>query len=288
MEDLNTLLKKVKRLELELNEKVNSYLMGNYTSTFKGRGLEFEEVRPFQQGDDPRSIDWNVTAREGYPHIKLYKEERGLIIYLAVDLSASMNFHKKRECLTNIGSLIAASAIENGDKVGLFLFTDKLELILPPKQNKEHLLRIIRELDAFVPTNKKSDLKTVLTKMAPFQKSSTVTFLISDFLMDDFSLALKTAATKGTLLAIQIEDPIEKELPQGVLLDLTDSETGESLLIDPSDPETKNYLKEYMQQHEERVKQIMDSSKIASIVLKTNEDPLKAFKRLLFLKKRGT
>jgi uncharacterized protein (DUF58 family) len=281
MEDLNALLKKVKRLELDLNKKVTSYLLGNYASTFKGRGLEFEEVRPFQQGDDPRSIDWNVTARAGYPHIKRFKEERGLTIYLAVDLSASQNFHKKRSAITQIGSLIGASAVQNRDKIGLFLFTDHLELILPPKQNKQHLLRIIRELNSFVPRSKKSNLEDVLKKMAPFQKSSTVTFLISDFLVEDFSSPLKTAAKKSSLLAVLIEDPLEVTLPKGMLLELTDAETGEELLVDPLDPVTIEALKTFRKEHEKGITHLMDSCKIPSIVLKTDEDPLFALKRLL-------
>ncbi len=235
------ILKKVKQIQIRSSRLVNDVLAGEYVSVFKGRGMEFEEVREYQAGDDIRTIDWNVTARLGHPYIKRFKEERELTIMFLVDLSYSGEFGSvkqlKNEIATEICALLALSAVRNNDKVGLILFTDKIEKFVPPKKGKTHVLRVIREVLYYKPENKGTDISIALEYLLKVTKRKTVCFLISDFITEGFEHALRTANKRHDIIAASITDPRELEIPNVGFVELEDAETGEITLIDTSDRE---------------------------------------------------
>ncbi len=240
------ILKKVKQIQIRSSRLVNDVLAGEYVSVFKGRGMEFEEVREYQVGDDIRSIDWNVTARMGHPYIKRFAEERELTIMFIVDLSSSGKFGSvkqfKNEIATEICALLALSAVRNNDKVGLILFTDKIEKFVPPKKGKTHVLRVIREVLYFKPEGKGTDISTALEYLIKVTKRKTVSFLISDFIAEGFEHTLRIANKRHDIIAVSVTDPRELELPNVGFVELEDAETGETSLIDTSD---RNVRKEF-------------------------------------------
>ncbi|MFQ5600071.1 MAG: DUF58 domain-containing protein, partial [Candidatus Krumholzibacteriia bacterium] len=229
-------LQKVQRLEIQMKHLVNDIFSGEYHSVFKGRGMEFAEVREYTPGDDIRSIDWNVTARLGSPYVKKYVEERELTVMLAVDLSASGFFGSgtllKRELATEVCSILAFSAVRNNDKVGCVLFTDDVELFVPPQKGRQHALRVIRDLLYFEPEGRGTDMGTALQFLAQVLKRKAVVFLVSDFLDPGFETPLSVVSRRHDVVPITITDAREEELPDVDLVELVDAETGERMLVD--------------------------------------------------------
>ncbi len=253
------ILKKVRRVEVRTNRLVNDSLAGSYQSVFKGRGMNFDEVREYVPGDDIRSIDWNVTARTGIPHIKKFTEEREMTILLMIDISGSGDFgstdSSKREMMAELGSVLAFSAVKNNDKVGLVLFTDFVELYIPPQKGKTHILRIIREILFFRPQGKNTDLKLPLDFVNRVIKRKCVSFLISDFCLQgdfeetlhDLQPKLRISNKRHDLIAVIVSDPREYDLPDVGWLTLEDAETDEQVELNTSDPNIR-------QQYNERAK----------------------------------
>ncbi len=244
------LLKKVRAIQIKASRMVDDVLAGEYSSVFKGRGMEFDEVRLYVPGDEVRTIDWNVTARTGVPHVKRFVEERELTVILLVDLSSSGRFgtvrQLKSEIAAEICALLAFSAIRNNDKVGLILFTGQVEKYIPPKKGKKHVLRVIRELLDFRPRGGETDIGGALEFLTRVARKRAVVFLISDFLTDPeaFERPLKLAGRRHDLIAISIGDPREAELPSLGLLQLEDIETGETMVIDSRSLRIRSMYKE--------------------------------------------
>lgn len=234
-------LKKVRAIQVKTNYLANDIMTGEYVSAFKGRGMEFSEVREYQPGDDIRLIEWNVTARMGQPFIKEFKEERELTSMLLVDVSSSGEFGSvgkfKNEIAAEIASILAFAAIKNNDKIGLIVFSDIIEHYIPPKKGKAHVWNIIRTILDFNPEGKGTNLNLPLEYLITIQKRKTVTFLISDFQAQNYEKTLKLAKQKHDIIALKIVDPRERDLPDVGLAHLQDAETGESILIDTSDRE---------------------------------------------------
>jgi len=230
------LLKKVRKIDIISRKVVDELLGGEYKSVFKGRGMEFDEVREYQPGDEVRTIDWNVTARTGKPFVKRYIEEREQALFFLVDMSASGTFGSgektKNETAAELCGLLAFSAIKNNDKVGLIIFTDEIELFIPPDKGQLHVLHIIREILSFKPKRKGTCIPCALDYLGKMVKKKCVTFLISDFQDSDYDKALKLAAIHYDLIAITITDPRELDVPNTGLVSLSNTETGEQILVD--------------------------------------------------------
>lgn len=248
------ILKKIRRIEIHTKRLVNDLFSGEYHSTFKGQGMEFEEVRQYEAGDDIRLIDWNVTARTGWPHIKKFKEERELSVVLLVDASSSGRFgtHErfKSEMAAELGALLAFSAIKNNDKVGMIIFTDQIEKFIPPKKGRGHVLRLIREILYFQPQGTGTDIGGALEYFSKVIKRKSVVFLISDFMSDDYIKSLQIANNKHDVIAMKITDPREATFENVGLLELEDAETGEIFMIDTS---SRAFRREFAAQAEEDV-----------------------------------
>ena len=246
MNDTHEILRKIRRLELRTRRLVASSFAGQYQSVFKGRGMNFEEVRPYSPGDEIRAIDWNVTARTGEPYIKKFTEEREMTVIILLDVSASGNFgsveQSKRELAAEVAAILAFSAIHNNDKVGLILFSDRVELFIPPKKGRLHILRLIREMIYFFPKGRGTDLAGALEYMNKVVTRRAVVFLISDFLTGDFTRPLTVSAKRHDMVALPIVDPAEEVLPDvGVIL-LEDPETGEQIEVNTSSrPLSRDY-----------------------------------------------
>ena len=242
------IIKKIRRIEISTNRLVNNIFAGEYESAFKGKGMEFDEVREYQHGDEVRTIDWNVTAKMGHPFVKKFVEERELIIMLLVDVSGSTEFgthqQKKSEIIAEISALLAFAAIKNNDKVGLICFTDQVELFIPPRKGKKHVLRLIRDILYFESKRTATDLKTVLSFLERIQKRKSVVFLISDFRDDDYEKPLKRINPRHDLIAIVVADRRETEFPDVGLIELEDTETGDIILFDSSSAKTRQYYQE--------------------------------------------
>jgi uncharacterized protein (DUF58 family) len=232
------LAKKIRFIQIYTSKAVNDALAGEYESIFKGRGMSFSEVREYQSGDDVRTIDWNVTAKTGSPHVKLYIEERELTIFFLVDLSASGTFgstqQTKNEAAAELCALLAFSAIKNNDKVGLILFTDQVEKIIPAAKGTTHVLWIIRELLNFKPTKQKTDITGAIEYLNRITTKRSVVFLISDFFGEGFEKSMRVMGKRHDLIAVSITDPREIRLPDVGLIELEDAETGERIVIDAS------------------------------------------------------
>ncbi len=243
-------------LEFKCRRPVEHVLAGEYKSVFRGRGLEFEDVRPYQHGDDVRAMDWKVTARTGEPHIKRYIEEREQVVYLLVDVSASMrhdNSGDKRETLTELCALITFAAIKNQDRVGLILFSDQIEQIIMPSKGRRHAMRIIDELINFKPTNKKTDLLSMLERFRHLSRKYSIVFLISDFLTDPSTLELQALSSTHDLNTIQILHPANEPKQGRALIRIEDAETGQQEVIDSTYQNTQ-YAAQQVQLREEMLK----------------------------------
>ena len=238
------LLRKVRRIEIRTSHLVSDVLAGQFRSAFKGRGMEFEEVRPYQYGDDVRSIDWNVSARTGFPHVKLFREERELTVMLAVDLSGSLSFGShaqlKRELAAEIAATLAFSAIRSNDRVGLVCFTDRVERVVPPRKGPRHVLRIVRDLLAFEPAHRGTDIGAALVEANRLLSRRSVLFVISDWRSNGTSSkggepwedALRIARMKHDVIPVMVRDRRERELPAIGLAEFVDEETGERITVD--------------------------------------------------------
>lgn len=254
------LLKKIRAIQVKTNYLVNSAIAGEYISAFKGRGMEFSEVREYIQGDDIRLIDWNVTARAGRLFIKEFQEERELTVMLIVDVSSSGEFGSadrlKNEVAAEIASILAFSAVKNNDKIGLIVFSDKIERYIPPKKGKAHIWNVIRTILNFTPEGRGTDLSLPLQYLLNIQKRRTVTFLISDFQAEGYEKSLKLAKQKHDIIAIAITDPRELSLPNNIgLAHLEDAETGETLLVDTYDKQmTDRYRRLKQEEQANRIK----------------------------------
>lgn len=250
------ILDKVRRIEITTNRLVTDTFAGAYHSVFKGRGMEFDEVREYQYGDDVRAIDWNVTARLGHPFIKKYVEERELTVMIMVDASASVHFgstaQSKNKMAAEIGAVLAFSAIRNNDKVGLMMFTDQVELFIPPKKGKSHVLRLIREILYFKPKGTLTKLDVALEYLSKVVRRKSVTFLISDFFDANCQQQLRIANKYHDVIAVSLNDPIESQLPNSGMVKLHDPETGKSVLVDTSDGQIRSLFEKHAR---ERVKE---------------------------------
>ncbi len=275
------LLQRIRTIQVKTNYLVNDIMAGEYVSAFKGRGMEFSEVREYQPGDDVRLIDWNVTARMNQPFIKEFKEERELTLMLLVDVSSSGGFGSaeklKNEVSAEIASILAFAAIKNNDKIGLIVFSDKIEHTIPPKKGKAHIWNIIRTILNFKPEGKGTNLSLPLEYLLNIQKRKATAFLISDFQDDGYEAKLKLAKQKHDLVAISITDPREETLPDVGLIQLEDAETGETLLVDTHDKEmTTQYARQFQQIRDKR-KTYFSSIGIDTIEIHTNRsltDPI--------------
>ncbi len=250
--DTKEILKKVRKIEIKTKRLSNHIFSGEYHSSFKGRGMTFSEVRQYQFGDDIRNIDWNVTARYNEPYIKVFEEERELTMLLMVDISASENFGTseqfKRETITEIAATLAFSAIQNNDKVGLLLFTDAIELFIPPKKGKGHVLRIIRELIEFKPKSKKTNLEQAFKYISNMMKKKAIVFVLSDFQDNNYNNSLKILGRKHDVTGIRIYDKHEENLPKLGMISVTDAETGHVITVNTNSKKVRthfriNYLK---------------------------------------------
>ena len=245
------LLKKVRKIEIKTRRLSDHIFSGEYHTSFKGRGMTFSEVRQYQFGDDIRSIDWNVTARYNEPYVKVFEEERELTMLLMVDISGSESFGTKNqlksEVVTEIAATMAFSATKNNDKIGLLLFSDQIELYIPPKKGKSHVLRIIRELIEFEPKSKKTDLSQALKFLSSTQKKKAIVFVISDFIMnDDYEKTLKIAGKKHDITGVRVFDIRESNMINIGMVEMEDAETGEIVVVNTGSKKTRlNYEKEY-------------------------------------------
>jgi uncharacterized protein (DUF58 family) len=251
------ILRQVKLIELQTRGLVNSVFTGEYRSVFKGQGMEFSEVREYQPGDEVRSIDWNVTARMRRPFVKRYIEERELTVMLVVDLSGSERFGTvkrfKSELASELAAVLAMSAIRNNDRVGVLLFTDRIEHVVPPRKGRRHVLRIIRDLLAFEPVGRGTDMVTAIDYVAKMLNEHAIVFIVSDFLEADISHPLKILAQRHDVVAVTVEDPSERDLPDIGIARLIDPETGETFEVDTSSPGVRDaYAKRVAGEREER------------------------------------
>ena len=253
--DTKELLKKVRKIEIKTRRFSDHVFGGEYHSTFKGRGMTFSEVRQYQYGDDVRSIDWNVTARYNEPYVKVFEEERELTLMLVVDVSGSEAFGTrsqfKKEVLTEIAATLAFSALQNNDKVGLVLFSEQIELYIPPKKGRSHILRIIRELLEFHPLSKKTAIGVALEFLSSVLKKKAIVFLLSDFMDKGYDKTLRIAAKKHDLTGIRVYDPMEKTLPNLGMVPMVDAETGRMKWINTF---SKELRRSYGAQYAEQVK----------------------------------
>ena len=240
------LLKQVRQIEIRTKGLVNQVFSGEYHSVFKGRGMEFSEVREYQFGDDIRNIDWNVTARFGHPYIKIFEEERELTVILMVDLSGSLMFGSvsktKQRIAAELSAILAFSALKNNDKVGLILFTNKIEKFVPPRKGRKHVLRIIREVLSFEAEGKATDIRGALEYMNNAIKKKSIAFLISDFMDEGYEKILRIVGRKHDLIGIVLDDRREKEIPNLGLLKLADAETGNERWIDTGSRKVRESL----------------------------------------------
>ncbi len=283
------IIKKVRHLEITTKHLVDDLFGGEYHSAFKGRGMEFAEVREYQFGDDVRNIDWNVTARTGKPFIKKFDEERELTVFLLVDASASGNFatrgQAKHERIAEIGALLSFTAIKNNDKIGLLIFTDQVEKFIPPRKGKTHVLRLIRELLYFQPEHRKTNIQNALDYFHRIAKRKTVAFLISDLLDENFEDALRITGKKHDLVPIQITDPTEWNLPNVGLFPLEDAETGKIGFLDTSSRKIRENFAQNRAEKQAKLDRFLKRNKLDAIHIKTDESYIQPL--MQFFKMRG-
>ena len=287
--DTKELLKKVRKIEIKTRRLSDHIFGGEYHSTFKGRGMTFSEVRQYQFGDDVRSIDWNVTARYNEPYVKVFEEERELTMMLMVDVSGSELFGTsnqfKKEIVTEISATLAFSALQNNDKVGLILFSDEIELFIPPKKGKTHVLRIIRELLEFQPKSNKTNLAVALKFLTNVMKKKAIVFVLSDFIDDDYQQTIRITGKKHDVTGIRIYDEREESIPNLGMVQMQDAETGEVRLVNT---QSKNVRMAYGKYHQERVRYFEDVfTKSGCGVLSCRVDESYVKKLLGYFKRRG-
>ncbi len=287
--EASEIIKKVRKIEIKTRGLSQNIFAGQYHSAFKGRGMAFSEVREYQYGDDVRDIDWNVTARFHRPYVKVYEEERELTVMLLVDLSGSLDFgsvqQTKRDLVTEIASTLAFSAIQNNDKIGVILFTDRIEKYIPPKKGRKHILYIIHELLNFKPAGIRTDIGMAVSYLTQVMKRRCTAFLLSDFYSrSDFSKPIQIANSKHDIVAIQVYDPRAKSLPDIGLMKVRDAETGHEMIIDTSSAKLRQAHARYWIEREDFLNRTFAKSKVDWTSVATNENFTKAL--LLLFKKR--
>jgi len=289
MMDTAELLKKVRKLEIKTKGLTKQIFSGEYHSAFKGRGMSFSEVRDYQYGDDVRNIDWNVTARTGGPHVKIFEEERELTVMLLIDVSASSFFgvssRFKSDMMTELAAVISFSAITNNDKVGAIMFSDRIEKYLPPKKGKQNILRIIRELLNLTPEKNGTNLSEALIYLNNIEKKRAIVFVLSDFMAEGYQQALTIAAKRHDIIGVHIFDEREKSLPDVGLLHVEDAETGQKRLIDTSDANIRTQYASFFESNKERFQKDFALAKSDTISISTEEDYIKAMQ--VFFKRRS-
>ena len=287
--EASEIIKKVRKIEIKTRGLSQNIFAGQYHSAYKGRGMAFSEVREYQYGDDVRDIDWNVTARFHRPYVKVYEEERELTVMLLVDLSGSLDFgsvqQTKRDLVTEIASTLAFSAIQNNDKIGVILFTDRIEKYIPPKKGRKHILYIIHELLNFKPAGVRTDIGMAVSYLTRVMKRRCTAFLLSDFYSrSDFSKPIQIANSKHDVVAIQVYDPRAKSLPDIGLMKVRDAETGHEMIIDTSSAKLRQAHARYWIEREDLLNRTFAKSKVDWTSVATNENFTKAL--LLLFKKR--
>jgi uncharacterized protein (DUF58 family) len=287
--DTKELLKKVRKIEIKTRRLSDHIFGGEYHSTFKGRGMTFSEVRQYQFGDDVRSIDWNVTARYNEPFVKVFEEERELTMMLLVDVSGSEHFGTlnsfKKDIITEISATLAFSALQNNDKAGLVLFSDEVELFIPPKKGKSHVLRIIRELLEFSPSSKKTDIGEALKFLSNVIKKRAIVFVLSDFISGDYERTLKITGNKHDLTGIRVYDRREESIPNLGMVQMQDSETGKLQLINTQSPKVRQSYEKFYRERVDYFKDIFAKSGCGTLDCRVDESYVK--KLLGYFKRRG-
>ena len=279
--ETSDILSKVRKIEIKTKGLSRNIFAGQYHSAFKGRGMEFSEVRGYQYGDDVRDIDWNVTARFYRPYVKVFEEERELTVMLLIDVSGSLNFgtstQLKRDLVTEIAATLAFSAIQNNDKIGVIFFSDRIEKYIPPKKGRKHILYIIRELLDFQPESRRTDIAMATAYLTRIMKRRCTSFIISDFYdRKDFLLEMEIANRKHDVVAIQVYDQRAKELPNVGLMNVLDAETGHEMLIDTSNKKLRRAHTAYWLNREEDLRRTFSKSRVDWTSVATNEDFTKA------------
>jgi len=287
--DTKELLKKVRKIEIKTRRLSDHIFGGEYHSTFKGRGMTFSEVRQYQFGDDVRNIDWNVTARYNEPFVKVFEEERELTLMLMVDVSGSELFGTgeqfKKEIITEISATLAFSATQNNDKIGLILFSDVIELYIPPKKGRSHVLRIIRELIEFEPKSKKTNISEALKFLSNVMKKKAIVFLLSDFMADDYEQTLKIVGKKHDLTGIRVFDKREEAIPNLGLVQMEDAESGELMLVNT---QSKKVRQQYSNYYNERVEYFQNTfTRSGAGIINSRVDESYVKKLLGYFKRRG-
>jgi uncharacterized protein (DUF58 family) len=284
------ILKQIRMLHFKSRKMAVSLFAGHYTSAFRGQGMEFSEVREYSPGDDPRSIDWNVSARLGHPYVKIFHEERELTVILAVDISGSHQFgtrqRLKKEVAAEVAGMLAFLATRTNDKVGLILFSTEVEKFIPPKKGASHVWRLIKEIFTYKPLGKGTSLNVALNFLNKAVKRHAIVFIISDFQDSNFEKALTLARRKHDLTAIRITDPMERELPACGLVSLRDPETAENIVLDTASPAIRQKIKSFMVQEETRLKEIFFRSGTDLVDLFTNQSVVKPMMRLFEIRER--
>jgi uncharacterized protein (DUF58 family) len=282
--DASELIRKVRKIEIKTRGLSQHVFAGEYHSAFKGRGVTFSEVREYQYGDDIRNIDWNVTARFHHPYVKVFEEERELTVLLLVDTSGSRNFGSvsqiRRNILTEISAVLSFSAIQNNDKIGLILFSDRVEKFIPPKKGKKHILHIIRELIEFNPQSKKTDLTEPLIFLTNAIKKRCTAFILSDFICPPFEDPLKIASRKHDIVALQVYDKRDKEIPDMGLVKFTDSETGADKWIDTSLHNIRKLYLENWNTRQNYLQNTFSRTGVDNLSVSTSEDYVKPLIKL--------
>lgn len=283
--ETSELLKRVRKIEIKTRGLSKNIFAGEYHSAFKGRGMTFSEVREYQYGDDIRNIDWNVTARHNRPYVKIFEEERELTVMLMIDVSASRNFGTisklKKNQITEIAAVLAFSAIQNNDKIGVIFFSDKVEKFIPPQKGRKHILYVIRELIDFQPEDRQTDISQVLKYLTNAIKKRCTAFLISDFInKDSFKDALTVANRKHDMVAIQVYDQRETELPSVGLMKIKDAETGKEQWIDTSSSRVRQVYKEWWEKRQEAMDTTFKKCRVDSVSIRTEDDYVKSLMAL--------
>lgn len=287
--DTKELLKKVRKIEIKTRRLSDHIFGGEYHFTFKGRGMTFSEVRQYQFGDDVRNIDWNVTARYNEPYVKVFEEERELTMMLMVDVSGSELFGTdqqfKNEVVTEIAATLAFSATQNNDKIGLILFSDKVELYIPPKKGRSHVLRIIRELIEFQPESKQTNLAEALKFLQNVMKKKAIVFVLSDFIADDYHQTMKIVSGKHDVTGIRVYDKREEDIPNLGIVQMQDEETGELMLVNTSSKKVRINYGKFYHQKVNYYKESFTKSGAGAIDCRVDESYVK--KLLGYFKRRG-
>ncbi|MDR1864157.1 MAG: DUF58 domain-containing protein [Bacteroidales bacterium] len=278
------LIKRVRKIEIKTRGLSRHIFAGEYHSAFKGRGMAFSEVREYRYGDDIRNIDWNVTARFDHPYVKVFEEERELTVMLVVDVSGSREFGTslrfKKTLMAELSAVLAFSATQNNDKVGVILFSDKVEKFIPPKKGRQHILRVIRELIEFEPEHARTDVSVALQYLTNAIKKRSTAFVISDFAAPPFDHALKIAARKHDVVALRIHDVHESRMPDIGLVQFRDAETGQTLWADTSNHRVRQRYRQHWEQLQHTIDETLRRSGIDNTFIRTDEDYVKPLMKL--------